>query len=104
MIRAMLIFAAMLLLGACGHTGATRVEYRTVNVAVAAQCPDDATFAAVRDARPVPLRDQQKPDTAAAQYAAERAQLARYEARGAFADQAMAVIESCNARKPLAPP
>ena len=98
-----IIFAGLMLaaLSACATTsGVVEREYVQVEVPVAAQCPDDATYAAVMAARPVPLRGQERPADVAA---AERQQLGRYEAPGQWADQAAAVITSCHSRAPLDP-
>lgn len=73
-------------------------EYIEVEVPVRAACPDEDTYAAIRESRPVPLRDQdiERPATAEAELAIIRPQLGRYEAPDAWADQAMRVIESCH--------
>lgn len=96
-----IIFACLLALSlaACSTPGViTEIEYVQVEVPVRAPCPDDETYAAIRDARPVPLRDQAlpRPETPMAELAIVRPQLGRYEAPDAFADQAMRVIESCH--------
>lgn len=101
-----LLFAALisLCLAACTTPTITEVEYKTVEVSVRAPCPDDETLAALRAARPVPLREQPQPADAEQRQKIERQQLGRYEAPGAFADQAMTVVENCNSRQPLDPP
>jgi hypothetical protein len=99
--RAFLIMLLCALLPACGGAGATRVEYRTVNVPVPAPCPDTATRDRIAAARPLPLRDQPRPADEVAARAAEREQLRRYEAPDQWADQAMLVINDCAGRAPL---
>lgn len=76
----------------------TETEYVQVEVPVRVACPDEDTYAAIREARPVPLRDQalERPATPEAELAIVRPQLGRYEAPDGFADQAMRVIESCH--------
>lgn len=103
MTRFLLAAALSIGLSACTTT-VTETEYKTVEVAVRAPCPDDSTLAGLREALPVPLRDQVPPAGAEERRAVERQQLGRYEAPGAFADQAMAIVESCNSRQPLDPP
>lgn len=93
-----LLFAAMvgLALTGCQTSGTiTEKQFVEVKVPVRAACPDPETMAAVNKARPVPLRDQEMPATEQAQQAAVRAQLGRYEARNAWADQAQAVMDRC---------
>lgn len=103
MLRLLLIALCSLSLAACGTT-ITEKEYVTVEVVVRAPCPDDDTLAGLRDALPVPLRDQPVPADMEQRRKIERQQLGRYEAPGAFADQAMAIATSCNSRQPLDPP
>lgn len=102
-----LAVAILLALGlAACQTPATVIEkeYVRVNVPVPAPCPDDETYDAVMAARPTPLHEQERPATEDERIAAERRQLGRYEAPGGFADQAVAVIESCHNRPALDPP
>lgn len=96
---AVALAAAMLLLGGCGAATVTETRVKTVSVAVRGPCPDDDTYAKIKAARPVPLREQLRPETEAAIRAAERGQLAAYEAPDGFADQAMAVIDDCHGRQ-----
>lgn len=103
MFRLLLTALLSLSLMACTTT-VTEKEYVTVEVPVRAPCPDDDTLAKLREALPVPLRNQPQPADMDARRAIERSQLGRYEAPGAFADQAMTVVESCNSRQPLDPP
>ena len=103
MYRLLMIALMSLALGAC-QTTVTEKEFVTVEVAVRAPCPDDETLATLREALPVPLRDQEQPADAEARRAVERRQLGRYEAPGAFADKAMAVVTSCKSRQTLDPP
>jgi hypothetical protein len=99
--RVLSLLVLSLLLAACGPTVLTETVYEEVYVPVNAPCPDEETYAKVREARPKPLREQgiTQPVTPQAEVAVLRPQLGRYEAPGAFADQAMAVIESCHNRE-----
>lgn len=96
------IFLALFLplaLAACQTPSAvTETEYIEVEVPVRAACPDEDTYATIRESRPVPLRDQDivRPATPEAELAIVRPQLGRYEAPDAWADQAMRVIDSCH--------
>lgn len=104
MLRLLFAILATLSLAACATPVITDTEYKTVEVAVRAPCPDDETLAALKAARPVPLREQPQPADLEERRKVERQQLGRYEAPGAFADQAIAIVESCNSRQPLDPP
>lgn len=106
MIRSILAAALILLLGACATPGIVETEYQTIEVAVRAPCPDEETFDAVMASRPVPIRDQgiPKPETPEGELAIVKPQLGRYEAPGAFSDQAVAALKSCRERQPLDPP
>lgn len=104
MIRVLLAALLSLSLMACATTTMTETDYEPVAVAVRAPCPDDDTLADLRAARPVPLREQPQPVDMEQRRTIERQQLGRYEAPGGFADQAMAIVESCNRRQPLDPP
>lgn len=103
MFRLLLVAAISLSLMAC-QTTVTEKEYVTVEVAVRAPCPDDETLAKLRGTLPVPLRDQAPPADMEQRQKIERQQLGRYEAPGAFADQAMVIVENCNSRQALDPP
>lgn len=85
-------------LAGCGPRVITKTEIKTVEVPVRVSCPDDSTYAEIMAQRPVPLRQQEMPTTAEQRVAVSQAQLGRYEAEGAWADQASAVIHRCHAQ------
>lgn len=105
-LRLAVLILAALGVTACQTTGAVETRYETVEVAVRAPCPDEETYNAVMAARPVPIRDQAipRPETPEGELAIVKPQLGRYEAPGAFADQASAALTSCRERQPLDPP
>lgn len=98
--------ALLPMLTAAMCTGPTIVEkeFVTVHVPVRAPCPDDETYAKVIAARPVPLREQPRPEGEEAERAAIKAQLGRYEMPEGWADQAKTVIDDCHARAPIGTP
>lgn len=83
------------LLAACSGPVVTRTEIKTVEVPVRAPCPDPETYKEIVDARPIPLRSQPMPETAEERNAKTSAQLGRYEAEGAWADQAQGILDRC---------
>ena len=91
------IYALMLtgFLAACSPRIVTRTEIKTVQVPVRVACPDAETYQSLKTDRPVPLRSQPMPPTAEERVAASQAQLGRYEAEGAWADQVGAAMARC---------
>ena len=91
------VFTLMLAgtLAACSPQVVTRTEIKTVEVPVRAVCPDAETYESLRAGRPTPLRSQPMPPTAEERVAASQAQLGRYEAEGAWADQVGAAMARC---------
>lgn len=87
---------AMFALAGCSKPS-TRIEtrYQVQRVAVKAKCPDPATYAGLKKARPAPLRVQKMPDTAQERNALTSAQLGRYEAKGGWADRVEAALDRC---------
>ncbi len=95
---------ALALLSACGSSG-TAVETRVQieRVAVRAPCPDPAERDRLAKLRPKPLRDQAMPASPDVRVAQTQAQLGRYEARGAWADQVDAALDRCQRGEDLTP-
>ncbi len=89
------IIAALALSG-CGPRVITKTEVRTVEVPVRVSCPDDAAYNGLKTLRPVPLRQLSMPATAEERVAVSQAQLGRYEAEGAWSDQAWEALTRCH--------
>lgn len=90
------VFAAISLT-ACGPKVITKTEIKTVQVPVRAPCPDEATYGRLKASRPAPLRTQPMPSSAEERVAKSQAQLGKYEAEGAWADQVAAALDRCQA-------
>ena len=87
-----------LVVAGCARTPPPRpVEVKTqvVEVQVRAPCPDPAERLRLRSTRPARLGDQPMPATARERVAKTAAQLGRYEAPGAWADQVDAALDRC---------
>ena len=95
--RAVLMLASLVLVAGCKTTRdiPVEVQIKTVEVAVRAPCPDPVERTRLKSLRPDPLRNTPMPATAAERVAKSTAQLGRYEARGAWADQVDAVLDRC---------
>lgn len=65
------------------------------HVAVAAPCPTPAERDRLKKLRPLPLRNGEMPTDPVVRNALIIAQLALYEAEGAWADQADAALDRC---------
>lgn len=100
-----IILVAAVALSACGGRAAVPVETitRIERVPVPAPCPDRATYNDLVAGRPKPLAAQAMPATAQERTAKTAAQLGRYEAKGAWADQVSAALERCQKGEDLTP-
>jgi hypothetical protein len=97
------ILLCLLLAGCGGHVAApSEVIHEAHDVVLPGKCPDDATYGSLKASRPVPLRDQAMPKDPDVRVARQGAQLGKYEAPGAWSDQAWAAIDNCHSRD-LAP-
>lgn len=84
-------------LAGCGAATAVETRVQIEKVPVPAPCPNDEDYAGIVAGRPVPLRDTPMPADPDVRVAKAIAQLGRYEAKGGWADQAMAIIDRCHA-------
>lgn len=97
-LRNFAIPACAVALAGCASTSKPRpVELRTQTVAVEVRvaCPDPVERERLRAGRPAPLASQAMPDSARERVAKTAAQLGRYEAPGAWADQVSAALDRC---------
>lgn len=98
------VIAMALVTPSCTRAG-TAVETRiqVERVPVRAACPEPAERARLAKLRPTPLREQPMPATADERVAKQAAQLGRYEAKGAWADQVDAALDRCQRGEDLTP-
>lgn len=85
-------------LAACAHTPPPRpveVQTQLVQVQTRAPCPDPVEYARLKTARPAPLAATPMPASPRERVDKSVAQLGRYEAPGAWADQVAAALDRC---------
>lgn len=99
MIRVLIVGLVATALAACSPRVITKTEIKTVQVPVRVQCPDAETYRALKESRPAPLRAQPMPGSTEERVGRSLAQLGRYEAEGAWADQVSAALDRCQAEK-----
>lgn len=96
MAKLALVIVAAVALSGCGTTKYITVEKPVIQkVEVPAVCPSKEERERLRKLKPTPLRDQQMPTSAVERNAQAQAQLGRYEAPGAYADQVEAALDRC---------
>lgn len=93
-----LVLTAALMLAACGNEGLVIEKPVITYVEKRVECPSPAERARLKAERPVALRNQPMPDNAAERVAKSDAQLGKYEAEGAWADQVDTALDRCQAR------
>ncbi len=91
------------LLGGCGAGQAVETRIQIEKVPVRAPCPEPAERKRLADLRPTPLREQPMPADPDVRVAKTQAQLGRYEAKGAWADQVDAALDRCQRGEDLTP-
>lgn len=93
------VILCLVLAGCGGHAVApSETVYQPRDVVLPGKCPDDATYGSLKATRPVPLSSQPMPKDPDVRVARQAAQLGKYEAPGAWSDQAWAAIDSCHSR------
>lgn len=91
------ILIAALFLAGCGRT--VTVEKPVITyVEKRVECPSPAERARLKALRPNALRNQPMPPTAVERNAQTSAQLGKYEAEGAYADQVDAALDRCQVK------
>lgn len=91
-----LILTPVLLLVACGGNEPLIIEKPVITyVEKRIQCPAPEERARLKSERPKPLRDQPMPADEAVRVALSAAQLGKFEAEGAWADQVDTALDRC---------
>lgn len=97
--RTLAIMLAALALAGCGETKYITVEKPVITyVEKRVECPSAEERARLKALRPDPLRNQPMPTDVVERNAKTQAQLGRYEAEGAYADQVDAALDRCQVK------